>query len=163
MRRTLRALVPFVLIVSLCAPALAAGPAAKVTDLAWMTGHWEGNTGNGTLEENWAVPKAGSMASLVRATNGDATGMIELIVIEEEEGSLVLRLQQWNPGFAPRSPEPQVMKLKELSERKVLFEATSEGGMKSLGYSRPEDDKFVISVETAQGQFDIPLMAVSPH
>ena len=85
--------------------------------------------------------------------------MIELIVIEEEEGSLVLRLQQWNPGYEPRTPGPQVMKLIELSERKVVFEATSEGGLQILGYSRPADDEFVISVTTAQGEFNIPLKA----
>ena len=139
--------------------AAAEGPSAKISDLAWMSGHWSGSMGpNGTLEETWIQPTAKSIASLVRSTNADATNMIELIVIEEENGTLMLRVQQWNPGFAPRSPSPQVMKLVESSENKVKFENTGEGGMKTLGYSRPAPDKFVISIETAQGQkFDIPL------
>jgi hypothetical protein len=112
----------------------------------------------GTLEENWLEPSAGSIASLVRSTNADQTTMIELIVIEEEAGSLVLRVQQWNPGFAPRSPAPQVMRLVESSPNKVAFEATGEGGLKLLSYSRPAPDQFVISIETPQGaKFDIPL------
>jgi hypothetical protein len=92
--------------------------------------------------------------------NAGSTSMIELIVIEEEEGTLMLRLQQWNPGFAPRSPNPQTMKLVESSKNKVVFEAVSEGGMARLGYSRPADDQFVISIKTSQGaEFDIPLKA----
>lgn len=161
MKRSFPALALLLLALSVSAPALAADvPSATVADLAWMTGHWEGTTGQGTLEENWVVPTAGSMASLVRSTSAGATNMIELIVIEEEEGSLTLRLQQWNPGFKPRSEGPQVMRLIELSERKVVFEATSEeGGLRQLGYSRPADDEFVISIKTAGGEFDIPLKA----
>lgn len=142
----------------LAAPVLADGPAAKIGDLAWMSGHWSGPMQNGTLEENWIQPTAKSMAALVRGTAADATNMIELIVIEEEAGTLMLRLQQWNPGFAPRTPGPQVMKLKSSEPNKVVFEATAEGGLKTLGYSRPAPDQFVISIELPQGQkFDIPL------
>jgi len=49
------------------------------------------------------------------------------------------------------------MRLIELSERKVVFEATGDGGLQRLGYSRPADDEFVISIKTAGGEFDIPL------
>ena len=161
MRRSLYVLGLILVIFLISAPTLAAGgPAAKVSDLAWMTGHWEGPTGNGTLEENWTQPKSGSIGSLVRATNGDATSMIELIVIEEEEeGSLVLRLQAWNPGFEPLSEAPQEMTLVESSENKVVFEAVGEGGLKRLGYSRAANH-FTVHVTTAQGQeFSLELAA----
>ena len=161
MRRLILALV---LVLLTAVPGFAAdSPAAMVADLAWMTGHYKGATGNGTIEENWAKPDGGSIASLVRATDGEKTTMIELIVVEEEEGSLVLRLQQWDPGFAPRSEGPQVMKLIESAENKVVFEDVSGGGLKKLGYSR-EGDQFTISITTAQGaDFAIPLTAQSPH
>ncbi len=133
MKRSLPALALLLLALSVAAPALAAdAPSATVADLAWMTGHWEGATGQGTLEENWVVPTAGTMASLVRSTGNGATTMIELIVIEEEEGSLTLRLQQWNPGFEPRTEGPQVMRLIELGDRKVVFKNTGEGDLKIL-------------------------------
>ena len=143
---------------ALTGPALAEGPAAKVADLAWMSGHWSGTMPNGTLEENWIQPDAKSMAALVRGTANGATNMIELIVIEEENDTLTLRVQQWNPGFKPRSPEPQVMKLVSSAPNKIVFESTGAGGLKTLGYSRPEPGKFVISIELPTGQkFDIPL------
>ena len=160
MQRPLLALVVLTLAVSISVPAFAAGPSAKVSDLAWMAGSWKGTMGNGgTLEENWAQPDAGSMAALVRGTAGGATNMIELIVVEEMEGSLVLHIQQWNPGFEPRPAGPQEMRLVEVGDKKVVFEAVGDGGMRRLGYSSPAPGKFVISVTTAGGQFDIPLEA----
>lgn len=138
-------------------PLLGAGPPAEVSDLAWLTGSYEGAMGPGaTLEENWSEPKAGSIAALVRSTANDATTMIELIVIEETEGSLVLRLQQWNPGWVPRTEGPQVMNLVSSEPNKVMFEAAGEGALKTLGYSL-DGDTFTISVSTEQGSFDIPL------
>ena len=147
-----------VLVVS--APAFAQRPAATIDDLAWMTGHYKGNTGNGTLEENWAEPVGGSIASLVRSTSGGATNMIELIVVEEEGDSLTLRLKQWNPGMEPRADGFQVMELMEIGDNKVVFRSTAEGGIQQLGYS-VVGDQFTISVTTAGGAFDIPLTRTS--
>jgi hypothetical protein len=148
------------ILVLAAAPTFAAGPAAKVTDLAWMTGSWKGALGPGTLEETWSQPDAGSIAALVRGTGNGQTNMIELIVIEEAEGSLVLRLQQWNPGFVPRSPSAQEMRLVEIAERRAAFEAVGEGSLEKLTYSRPDDDKFALEVVTAAGAtFTIELAA----
>jgi hypothetical protein len=158
MRPSLASIALLASIVLVSSAALAEGPAAKITDLAWMSGDWSGPMQNGTLEEHWIKPTAKSMAALVRSTAGDATNMIELIVIEEEADGIMLRVQQWNPGWKPRSPNPQVMKLVESAPNKVVFASTGEGGLKTLGYSRPAPDQFVISIETPQGaKFDIKL------
>ncbi len=136
-------------------------PAATVDDLAWMTGSWSGSAGPGTLEENWTEPKAGSIASLVRMTGAQGTSMIELIVVEEDEGSLTLRLQQWNPGYQPRTEKPQTFHLAELGTKKVAFTAVSEGGMKTLTYSSPAEGKFNIDIVTNQGaSFTLELKAM---
>jgi len=130
----------------------AADPTGKVSSLGWMTGAWAGPAGPGvTLEENWIQPTGGSLASLVRMTTADATPMVELIVIEEENDTLVLRIKQWDPGFSPRTAEPQTMTLTELGERAVKFTAISPGGLKTLAYSSPTADTFNIDIETADG------------
>jgi hypothetical protein len=161
MRGTVLTFVFGFLIFCLITPAFTAagGPAGKVSDLIWMTGHWEGALRDaGTfLEENWARPKAGTIASLVRSTKGDTTTTMELLVIEEVEGSLVLHLQQWGPGYQPRPEGPVVMKLVEIGKNKVVFEAVGESALRKLGYRR-EGKNFIISVTNSQGQFDVPLM-----
>ena len=135
-------------------------PVASVADLAWMTGTWSGPVGGGNvLEENWTVPRAGSIQSLVRMTGPNGTSMVELIVIEEEEGTLRLRLQQWDPGMKPRTEGPSVMTLAELGENTVAFQAEEGAMFDRLRYTR-DGDSFTISITNPNGsQFDIPLKA----
>lgn len=139
-----------------------AGPPATVADLAWMTGNWAGNLGPNQLEENWIMAEGGSIAAMVRITGAGTTNTFEMITIEEVDGSLVLHIQQWDPGMVARTDGPQEMELVEITENSVKFEATSEGGMASLGYSHPDAETFIIHVESAgRPVFDIPLKARS--
>ena len=129
-----------------------------VTELGWMTGSWSGNAGPGVeREENWSAPRAGTMGSIVRMV-GETTSMMEVVYIEERNGTLMLYLQQWDPGFVPRSEKAQVMKMKSISDKSIKFEAVEEGGMRELGYSRPSEDAFVIDATLEGGnKIQIPL------
>ena len=133
---------------------------ASVADLGWMTGTWSGPVGGGNvLEENWTTPKAGSIQSLVRMTGPGGTSMVELIVIEEEEGTLRLRLQQWDPGMKPRTPEPSVMSLEEMGDNTVAFQGESGAMFARLRYTR-DGDSFTIGITNHNGsQFDLRLKA----
>ena len=152
-----RLLIGSALVLFLSASAFAQGPSAKVTDLGWMTGHYS----NASLEENWAEPKGGSIASLVRGVGNGATNMIELIVIEEVDDTLLLRLKQWNPGMEPRADGFQVMELIEIGDKKVVFKNTGEG-IAQLGYSLA-GDRFTISIVTPRDPFDIELTRQSAY
>ena len=133
-----------------------------VKDLAWMTGSWEGPIGASVLEENWSRPLDGSISALVRSRGEGKTTMIELIVIEQENDSLVLRVQQWDPGFSTRTPGTQVMALQSIGKNRVGFVSTGEGGLKTLAYSRPSKDKFNIDIETSDGaKFQINLSSIN--
>ncbi len=143
---------------------VSAESAPSVDDLAWMTGSWDGPEPN-VLEENWGLPRAGTIVSLVRSTNAEGTDMVEIVSIEEANGTLDLYLQQWDIPFTPRSEAAQKMTMKEMTENSITFEAVSEGGLKVLKYSRhnnnpddPADDEFHVDVTIATGQqFVIPL------
>lgn len=144
------------------ASSVQAGPPATIADLSWMTGNWAGQLGPNQLEENWIGGEGGSIAAMVRMTGNDATSMFEMITIEEVDGSLVLHIQQWNPGMESRTEGPQEMELVEISENSVKFKAVSEGGMASLGYSHPDADTFIIHVENpGRPVLDITLSARS--
>ena len=55
------------------------------------------------------------------------------------------------------------MELVEVGEMKVSFKSTGGGAMiDQLTYSR-DADQFTISIKTAQGGFDIPLVRQSAH
>ena len=97
-----------------------AGPPASIEQLGWMTGNWAGMLGPNQLEENWISTEGSSLAAMVRMTDGEATSMFEMITIEEVDGSLVLHIQQWDPGFQPRSDAPQKMELEEITMNSVF-------------------------------------------
>lgn len=124
----------------------------KVTDLAWMTGSWDAPEGPSRLEENWGVPRGGTMVSLVKSTGPDDTSMIEIVSIEEANGTLELYLQQWDVPFASRTDGPQKMTLREQTANSITFDAVTEGGIKTLKYLRPADDEFHVDVTIATGQ-----------
>jgi len=131
-----------------------AADAPKVQDLAWMTGSWDG-PGPRVLEENWSLPRAGTIDSLVRSTSADGTDMVEIVHIEEANGTLDLYLQQWDVPFTPRSPAAQKMTLREQTENSVTFDAVTEGGLKTLKYIRVSGDagdEFHVDVTIASGQ-----------
>lgn len=135
--------------------AFAQGPKATIDQLSWMTGSYQSATG---LEENWIEAKSGTLASLVRSANDRGTSFIELIIIEEVEGSLVLHIQQWSPAMVPRSEQPNTMDLVSISDNSVSFKSRQEdAGIQTLGYSKPEPDKFVIHIKSARGEFDVPM------
>jgi hypothetical protein len=126
--------------------------APKVSDLAWMTGSWIGPFGEQTLEENWIPPAGGTIACLVRITGNGQTNMVELILIEEVEDSLLFRVRQWLPGFVPRRPEPQIMTLARMSDRSVSFDGIGDSDFELLTYSRPSEDVFQIDVVPREGE-----------
>ncbi|HAL42388.1 MAG TPA: hypothetical protein DCP57_08075 [Gammaproteobacteria bacterium] len=122
-----------------------------IASLAWMTGSWSGPIGPGaTLEENWTIPEAGSMASLVRSIGPEGTRFVEIVSIDEVEGDMTLHLQQWRPGFVPLGPA-QAMKRVSQTDQRIDFEAVSPGGLKALGYSR-QGDTFNVHITTAEDQ-----------
>ena len=125
-----------------------------VQDLRWMSGTWTGSLGGPVkLQENWTVPEAGSIQSLVRMTAGDTTTMVELIVIEDIDAGLQLHIQQWDKGYVPRAGGAQRMIMESAGENFVKFKDASGGGLKTLQYSRPGNaSTFVIDIVTAMGQ-----------
>ena len=138
--------------VLLFASSLTAG--VTVQDLQWMSGTWTGSVGGPVkLQENWTVPEAGSIQSLVRMTAGDTTTMVELIVIEDIDDGLQLHIQQWDKGYVPRAGGAQRMTMESAGENFVKFKDASGGGLKTLQYSRPGNaSTFVIDIVTAMGQ-----------
>jgi hypothetical protein len=128
-----------------------AGPPAKISDLAWMTGTWSAPLGANTLEENWISPGGGGIAAMVRMSGPNGVGMWEVITVEEKGGSLALSIQQWGSGFEPRSPVAQKMELAEIGDKHVKFKAVTEGSMTSLAYTLGADKTFTIEVGQPNG------------
>ena len=60
----------------------------SVNSLSWLTGAWQGPINGDLLEETWLPPRAGTIVALVRLTNELGTQFVEIIHIEEINGTL---------------------------------------------------------------------------
>jgi hypothetical protein len=81
---------------------LAAGaprPAARVSDLAWLAGSWEGEGLGGTLEEVWSPATGGAMVGYFRLLTNGKPVFYEIMTILESEGSVEMRLKHVNPDM----------------------------------------------------------------
>lgn len=133
----------------------------SVADLSWMTGSWTGELGVSTVEEIWTTPSANSIQASVRILADGAAIVHEFIVITQKEGSLVLSLQQWGPGYEPLGP-PSTMTLSEMTENSVTFDADESAAIKRLTYRRKDEQTFEIAVTTQDApEFVIVLTAAS--
>jgi hypothetical protein len=67
----------------------AAGDKADFTQLAWLAGCWEGQTGPVRIEEQWSKPAGGTMLGLSRNMKGDKVIFSEFMRIDQDEGKIV--------------------------------------------------------------------------
>lgn len=93
------------------APAHAAG----LEDLRWLAGSWGRDTAGTREEEHWTAPRGGLMVGMHRdVTNGRAVSF-EFLRIAATDSGIVYFAQ---PKGQPATP----FKLKDLSDRRVVFE-----------------------------------------
>jgi hypothetical protein len=71
----------------------------STNQLAWMAGAWVGNHGTEKIEEHWSHPANKTMMGMFRWLRGDEVWFYELLVIEPEEDSLVMRIKHFYPGL----------------------------------------------------------------
>ena len=92
------------------------------------------------------------IAAVVRFTRDGSTRMVELIVITEEQGSLVLRMQQYSSQMQPLKESIATLHLTNLEAQRATFVAEDlSGGLKQLIYAREDADTFSVDVTLAEG------------
>ena len=74
----------------------ASPPAARVADLAWLAGSWEGEGITGPAREVYSAPIGGQMTGHFIQTRGDGIWFFEIMSIAEVAGSLEYRLKHFN-------------------------------------------------------------------
>lgn len=100
MHRPLLALAAAVLIASpAAAQAPEPSPQATIADAAWLTGRWVGEGLGGVVEESWAAPYGKQMVGHFLLARDGQPAFYEIMLIDEHEGGLRLRVKHFNPDF----------------------------------------------------------------
>ena len=87
----------------------------EVERLSWFEGHWQGVSGGVAMEEQWTSVRGGALLGLHRDVKGERMVSFEFLRIQATaEGTFYYA--------SPRSKPPVAFKLKELGERRAVFE-----------------------------------------
>jgi hypothetical protein len=112
-------------------------PPATLADMRWLTGHWTGEAFGGKTEELWTEPAGPNMSGLYRLVKGEQTIFYEIMVVAEENGSLVFRLKHFNADLTGWEEKNEV--------RSFPLVAKQDGAMHFEGMSfHPAGDELTV-------------------
>jgi hypothetical protein len=102
-------------------------PPAKIQEVSWIAGHWEGEALSRSTEEIWSSPRENSMMGMFRLYKGGAVVFYEFLTITEENGSLILRLKHFHPDLKGWEDKDETVSfpLVELNPNNVFFDGLS--------------------------------------
>jgi hypothetical protein len=131
------------------AAASAPAPAARIADLAWLSGSWAGEDGDLEMEEHWTAPKGGSMLGLHRDVAGGRTVLFEFLRIEEGPDGIVYLA-------SPRGRPPTPFRLTEAGPRSAVFENPEHDFPRRIRYWIEPDGSLAARVEGKEGGSEAP-------
>lgn len=84
-------------------------PAARIDDLAWLTGTWAGEGLGGQAIEVYSGPAGGQMVGHFRQADKGGIRFYELVSIAENNGTLTYRIKHFNPDLTGWEEKAQVV------------------------------------------------------
>jgi hypothetical protein len=102
----------------------------KLTDVAWIAGHWVNDDEGNLSEEVWTTPAGGSMLGMWRFVSGGKVRIYELLSISETDSGLVFRLRHFDPQFVGREDKDRslALKLVRFAGKEAAFEGSEYSG-----------------------------------
>jgi hypothetical protein len=136
--------------------ALAEDP--SVSQLAWLAGAWEQSDGRRHYEEQWMLPRGGTMLGMARTVVDDRTREFEFLQIRESDGGLVLIAR-------PSGQAEASFTAIEITESKVVFENKDHDFPQRIAYQLSQPDSLVAWIEGERNgqpaRIEFPMRRVS--
>ena len=97
-------------------------PAARLADLAWLVGTWEGQGITGPAREVYSAPMGGQMIGHFIQARGEGIWFTEIMSIAEVGGSLEYRLKHFNEDLTGWEERERVIRFSLVAvERDAWF------------------------------------------
>jgi hypothetical protein len=130
----------FVVVSLVCVADIPSAQELTVDRVKWLQGCWQATRGEATIEEQWMVPRGGTMLGMGRTVRGGKTAEYELVLIKEQSGRLAYE--------AHPSGQPTATFLSTtVSETSVVFENAAHDFPQRVGYRREGADSLQAWVE----------------
>lgn len=111
------------LVTGLASAQTASPPAAKIEQMAWLAGYWEGEGLGGTMEDIWMPPRDGVILGAFRLVQPGGKGFYELFAIEEFEGSLRFVVKHFHRNWVGWEEKDAALKmpLQRITDNEAAF------------------------------------------
>ena len=120
----------------------------RAARLKWMSGCWIRSTARSTVEEQWTVPRAGTLFGVGRTTrhtaSGDSVAEHEFTQIHIVNGKLVFSAH-------PSGQQPADFTESELTDSSVVFSNPQHDFPQNVRYMRGRGDSLFAAVDGAVG------------
>ena len=113
--------------------------AQEIEKLAWMTGTWTQNKNGEIVQESWLGPKGKMMAAVNLTSSAKRTSFEFLRIVETPTGLAYLA----SPGGKP----PVEFKLKEITDKRVVFENPAHDFPQRVMYWIEPDGAMIARIE----------------
>ena len=128
-------------------------PPAKLTDIAWIQGHWKGEAFGGIVEEIWTPPLGNSMMAAFKLVVDGKVEFYELITIIEENETLIMKLKHFDQALSGWEEKDETV---DFPLVKMTKDAVYFGGLTFESISDNEMDVYVLisdDEETQEAKF----------
>jgi Domain of unknown function (DUF6265) len=133
--------------------ATAAASTAKVADLNFLAGHWEGHVDKTKIEQTCSITDPAVMICMFQLTGDKGTEMIEFYTIRDTPAGVEERIRFYSPDLKDDSTGDGVtMKLVSSTPKIFVFENTSGTYPKRSTLTRTADDEFHSHIELIDPQ-----------
>ena len=112
---------------------VAASPAAKIDDFAWLAGQWVSEAEGRWTEESWAAPRGGVMLGHSRSGRGDALREFEFLRIAAGPDGVPAYIAQ------PGGRAPVAFTLVRYDATSATFENAAHDYPQRIAYARSGD------------------------
>ncbi len=112
-------------------------PAARIADVAWLQGYWEGEGLGGRVEDVWLPPKSGVLLGAFRLVKADGKpGFYELFAIEEVDDTLQFVVKHFNPDWVGWEEKDKALRIRlsrlekdEMAFGRIVFQRQGADGL----------------------------------
>lgn len=126
-------------------------PPAKIDQMSWVSGDWEGEALGGQVEESWSAPSAGTMMCSFRSIKDNQVQFYEFVVLKEESESLVIKIKHFSRDLVGWEEKDKTVDFRLISLEENLayfdgftFERIDENHMNIYVLFDQKEDKLVV-------------------
>ncbi len=125
--------------------------AARIGELSWLAGRWQGELFGGPLDEHWSGGEGGVMLGMCRIDPGHAKSTYELMMIEPKDGYLVMKLRHFSAGLAHREDKALEYAMVRLDAQSVSF-VNDKDDVRRIEYVLKSPNELVIRLHFREGE-----------